>query len=258
MKIFRSSAPHLKFRTALFKGGFIHNPVLTQIIGICPIVAAANSLKNALIISLVLTIVLAVNESFASLLLKDTPRWIRLCFYTLISALCIVFADPLVSLFYKETEQTVGIWLYLLCANALVVIRCEKFACKTTVRNSLTDALACGIGYGFVAVIVGAIREFLNYGSLFSLDVTGNFPQVNSPFFPLLILGFLAAIHRFIVTRFYPEELSDTFFMNEVWEKPLLKDPGLSKKEKKPSLSEDSVDSIKPRHKTSDEQEENI
>ena len=46
--------------------------------------------------------------------------------------------------------------------------------------------------------------------------------------------------------------------MNEVWEKPSLKDPGLSKKkENASSLSEDSVDSIRPRH-APDEKEEKI
>lgn len=258
MKLLKSGSPKLKLRTALFKGGFIHNPVLTQIIGICPIVAAANSFKNALVISGTLTAILLINESFSSLLLKGTPRWVRLPFYTLISALCLVVAEPLVSLFYAGNESGLGIYFYLLCANALTVIRCEKFACKTTVRNSLIDALACGLGYGIVAVIVGTIREFLNYGSLFTDQTAEGFSVVNSPFFALLILGFLASFHRYIVIRFYPNELSDTFFMNEVWEKVAIKDPGLSRRKEKRTFDEDSLDSINPRHTAWEEQEEDV
>lgn len=251
-------SPKLKLRTALFKGGFIHNPVLTQIIGICPIVAAAASLRNALLIFLVLTAILALNESFTSLFLKDTPRYVRLCFYTVISALCALFGDILLTHIYPDSSHGIGIYLYLLTANALTVIRCEKFACKTTVRNSIVDALASGIGYGAVAIVVGAVREFINYGTVFGDMEAQRFPVVNSPFFALILLGFLSAIHRYIVIRFYPNELADTFFMNEVWEKVSLKDPGLSrKKEKSPSLSEDSLDSIRPRHSLT-EQEENL
>lgn len=254
----KHNSPKLKLRTALFKGGFVHNPVLTQIIGICPVVAAATSLSNALLISLILTAALIVNESFTSLFLKDTPRFIRLCFYTVISALCVVSADVLLSHFFPDSSHGIGIYLYLLSANALTVIRCEKFACKTTVRNSIVDALASGIGYGVVTVIVGTIREFINYGTVFGNIETEGFPVVNSPFCGLIILGFLAAIHRYIVIKYYPRELSDTFFMNEVWEKVSIKDPGLSrKKEKSSPLSEDSLDSIRPRH-TPVEQEEGL
>lgn len=253
----KQRSPKLKLRTALFKGSFIHNPVLTQIIGICPIVAAATDVRKSLVIFLSMTVILLINESFTSLFLKDTPRYMRLCFYTLISALCVGFGEVIFSMVKTDFQTGIGIYLYLLSANALTVIRCEKFACKTTVRNSLFDALASGIGYGIVAVIVGAVREFINYGSLFS-EGTERFSFVNSPFFALIILGFLAAIHRHIVIKFYPNEISDTFFMNEVWEKPSLKDPGLSKKkENASSLSEDSVDSIRPRH-ASEEKEEKI
>lgn len=251
----KQRSPKLKLRTALFKGSFIHNPVLTQIIGICPIVAAATNLRNSLVIFLSVTVILFVNESFASLFLKDAPRYLRLCFYTLISTLCVVFGELIFSAANPETETGIGIYLYLLSANALTVIRCEKFACKTTMRNSVVDALASGIGYGTVAIIVGAIREFVNYGALFS-DTAERFPIVNSPFSALIILGFLASLHRYIVIKYYPNELSDTFFMNEVWEKVTIKDPGLSKKKEKPSpLSEDSLDSIRPRHSLEDREE---
>ena len=93
----KNKAPALKLRTAFFKGGFIHNPVLTQIIGICPIVAAATTLKNALVLSLVLTVSLIVNESFTSLFLKDTPRYVRLCFYTVISTLIVVLSGGILA-----------------------------------------------------------------------------------------------------------------------------------------------------------------
>ena len=251
----KQRSPKLKLRTALFKGSFIHNPVLTQIIGICPIVAAATTLRNALVIFLSVTVILIINESYASMFLKNTPRYVRLCFYTLISALSVVFIKIVFSSVSPEAETGIGIYLYLLSANALTVIRCEKFACKTTVRNSIFDALASGIGYGIVAVIVGTVREFINYGALFS-EGTECFSVVNSPFFALIILGFLSALHRYIVIKYYPNEIADTFFMNEVWEKISIKDPGISEKKKKtPALSEESFDSIKPRHSLEDKEE---
>ena len=252
----KRNSPSLRLRAALFKGGFIHNPVLTQIIGICPILTAATTVRNALLISLILTAILLIAESFTSLFLKDTPRYVRLCFYTVISALCIVLAELGLSAFFADSTESIGIYLYLLSANALTVIRCEKFASRTTLKNSIVDALAEGIGYGAVAVIVGAIRELLAYGKVFSEIQNESFSALNSPFFALIILGFLAALHRYIVIKYYPTEIADTFFMNEVWEKISIKDPGLSKKkESSSSFSEDSVDSIRPRHTLSEQEE---
>ena len=43
----KNNSQKLSFSLAVFKGSFIHNPVLTQVLGVCPIVAAATTLKNA-------------------------------------------------------------------------------------------------------------------------------------------------------------------------------------------------------------------
>lgn len=252
----KRNSSSLKVRTAVFKGGFIYNPVLTQIIGICPIVIAATTIKNALFISAFLFILLLINESLTSLLLKSTPRWVRLCFYTVISAFVLTFSEPLFTRLYPDLSAEIGIYFYLLAVNSLIVIRCEKFACKTSVRNSLIDAFASGFGYSTVAVIVGALREYINYGAVLHSGEAERFPFVNSPFAALLILGFLAAIHRFIVLHFYPKELSDTFFMNEVWEKLQLKDPGLFSERNKEHSENGSAHNIKPRHLSSEEEQE--
>lgn len=256
MKLFGTHGPKLKLKTALFKGSFIHNPVLTQIIGICPIVAAATRLTDALALSVMLMLILVICESVTALCLKELPRWIRLCFYTLISAMLIAVCEPFVLNLTPDKGSGLGIYLYLLCGNALTVIRCEKFACKMSVRNSVVDAVASSVGYGAVALIVGAIREFISYGTLFSYNVPARFSVTSMSFVALVILGFIAAGHKWLVIKYYPNEISDTFFMNEVWEKPVLKDPGLSKSRKKKAFDENSVDSIRPRHIISDEKEE--
>ena len=105
----KRNSSSLKVRTAVFKGGFIYNPVLTQIIGICPIVIAATTIKNALFISAFLFILLLINESLTSLLLKSTPRWVRLCFYTVISAFVLTFSEPLFTWLYPDLSAEIGI-----------------------------------------------------------------------------------------------------------------------------------------------------
>ncbi len=253
----KHSKPVLSLSTALFKGSFVHNPVLTQIIGICPIVGAATSFLNGLCLALGITAILTVTEAITSLLLKKIPRWFRMCIYTVISLCIVLVCDRYIYSLTTDGGAGLGIYFYLLCVNALAVIRCEKFACRTGVINSITDGLAAGIGYGAVALIVGTIRELLTYGTIFpSADSVPRFPQAVLPFVALAIIGFLAAIHKWLLIRFYPDEVRDTFSMNSVFEKPVKKDPGLftDKNKSKPKVIRDYDEKIRPRHSYTSEQ----
>ncbi|MBQ8503799.1 MAG: hypothetical protein IJ491_05935 [Clostridia bacterium] len=247
----KKEQPKLKFRTALFKGSFIHNPVLTQVIGICPIVAAATTTKNGIALAVMTLLLLVAAEMLTSLFLKKIPRWVRIAVYTLSSALVTALFEP----FITSISSNLGIYLYLLSVNALIVIRCEKFACRTTVRNSLVDAVACSVGFGAVSIIVGAVREFITYGTVFpEADALPKITASALPFVGLLILGILAALHKAYIIRFHPTEERDTFSLSSVEEKILLKDPGLGHKKKKSrkKASDDSFDLIRPRYSIED------
>lgn len=247
----KKSAPVLSLSTALFKGSLVHNPVLTQIIGICPIVGAATTTVNGLSLGVGITAVLILTEAVTSLFLKKLPRWIRMAVYTLLSLSAVLIFDRYIFSLTPDEGAGLGIYFYLLSLNALTVIRCEKFACKTTVLNAVTDGIAAGIGYGAVALTVGALREYITYGALFSpADALPRFPQASMPFIALVILGFLAAGHKWLLIKFYPDEVRDTFSMKAVFEKPVKKDPGLfsDKSKTKPKVIRDYDDRIRPRH----------
>ena len=244
----KKSAPQLSLSTALFKSALVHNPVLTQVIGICPIVGAATTLMNGLCLAVAVMAALTVTEAITSLVLRKIPRWIRIALYTLISLSVVLLCDRFIFSLSSDGGAGLGIYFYLLCLNALIVIRCEKFACKTGVLNSITDAVAAGTGYGAVALATGAVREYLAYGALFtSADALPRIPQAAMPFVALVILGFLAAGHKWLLIRFYPEEIRDTFSMSAVHEKPVKKDPGLFTDKNKKAVR-DTDEKIRPRH----------
>ncbi len=250
----KKSKPVLSLSTALFKGSFVHNPVLTQIIGICPIVGAATTVVNGLCLAVGVMAVLTVTEAVTSLLLKKVPRWLRMAIYTFLSLSVVLLCDRYIFSLAPDGGAGLGIYFYLLCVNALAVIRCEKFACKTTVLNAVTDGVAAGVGYGAVALTVGAVREYIAYGTLFtSADAVPCLPQSVLPFVALAVLGFLAAGHKWLLIKFYPDEVRDTFSMNAAYEKPVIKDPGLfSDKNNKPKVIRDYDEKIRPRHGSED------
>lgn len=215
----------LSIRTALFKGAYVHNTVLTTLTGLCPVAAVCTSIKNSLWLSLVFSVILVLCEVAASVFLKKFDRWLRVGFYTLISSVALII--PMVFM-DEKTSAAFGVYLPLLCVSGVIVIRCEKFAVRTTAYNSLIDAIASGIGFFAVAFITGMLREIVATGGISGID-TGIpvIPQVTMPFCGFLIIGFLAAVHKWSVRTFFPDEITDTFGMSKAFDKPVLKDPGL-------------------------------
>lgn len=250
----KANKSRLRFSTALFKGAYVHNPVLTQLSGLCPIIMAATSFKNAAYLSLCFTLLLVVNEALASAFFKGFSRWVRVCFYALVSSVALI---PVLSKMNPEAAAALGVYLPLLCVNAVIVIRCEKFSIRTGIINSVLDALATSVGFGVVALITGIIREFISKGSLFGLEKFPKIPSIAMPFAGLVILGFLAAVQKWSVLKFYPDELVDTFSMKDAFDKPLLSDPGLNTKAERKNKrrlkdDESEYDEIRPRYSIED------
>lgn len=245
---------HLKFSTALFKGAYVHNPLLTQLSGLCPIIMAATNVRNSLYLSAVFAVLLIVNEALASAFLKNVSRWVRVSVYSVFSALTLAV---LLLKLGADIQSSLGVYLPLLCVNAIIVIRCEKFAIRTGVINSVFDAAATAIGFAVVAFIVGLARQIIATGNIFGLQTSVRNPNIVMPFAGLMLLGFLAAIHKWSVMKFYPDELVDTFSMSDAFEKPVFLDPGINSKnerEHKKQFKQErqEFDRIRPRYTIED------
>lgn len=189
------------------KGILVHNPILVQVIGICPVVAAAVSLRAAALLAGIYTLILILTEVIASAFLKKTIRWVRVTLYMLIG---LVVISPFSCYLEKNNAGiriTVGIYLSLLAANSLAVLRCEKIAVKNTVKYTFFDSLAASIGYSAVFLLVGFIRELVGNGTIWDKPVRF-LPRASGmlmPFGGFIVLGFLAATLRAVVIRRYPQ-----------------------------------------------------
>ena len=222
-----------KIRLSLFKGAFIHNPVLTQAAGVFAVIGAAKNIRDAFALAVTAGLILIVNEAAVGLLLKRLPRWIRVALYALIGSAVIYFAESLIIPLTSDGSRVLPLYFYVLSVNALTVIRCERFACKNKLRHCIVDAFSGAVGYGAVALIVGATRELIVYGTLLhSSNAAPVIPNGCLPFIAFMLLGFLAAAQKAVVIRFYPHEQINTFSMKSSEDKLALRDPGLGKKKK--------------------------
>ena len=155
----------------IHQGGFLRNPVLVQVIGICPVAAAATSVINALALSTVFSVSLILCEVVASLLLKKLPRWVRMGIYSIIG-MAVVF--PVMYVFEKYSLtvfSSLGIYLPLMVMNSLNCVHCEKYAVKNSVKLSFYDAITSLLGYCSILLAVGLSREVVGNGTLLGFDL---------------------------------------------------------------------------------------
>lgn len=196
----------------LVRGGLIFNPVLIQLVGLCPVVAASTTLAGSVALSVALFVELTATCVIASALFKKVPRWVRVPLYLLIGLALIC---PL--LWYIETktliDMSLGMKIYipLVAVNSVTAVHCEQFAVKNSVKLAFFDAAAVSLGVSVVMIIVGAMREIFGSGSLagVKLDLPVVFRGMAMPFGCLIFLGFMAAGLKAFLNYAYPGEDED-------------------------------------------------
>ncbi len=201
---------NISFKDMLIKGALIFNPVLIQLVGLCPVVAASTTLAGSVALSAALCIVLIVTCVIASALFKKIPRWVRVPLYLVIGLALIC---PV--LWYMETNTLINIslgmkiYIPLVAINSVTAVHCEQFAVKNTVKLAFFDAASVSIGASVVMILVGSIREIFGSGSLagVKLELPVIFRGMAMPFGCLILLGFLAAgLKAFLNYRYLGEE----------------------------------------------------
>lgn len=204
---------NISFRDMLVKGALIFNPVLIQLVGLCPVVAASTTLAGSVALSVALFVELTATCVIASLLFKKIPRWLRVTLYLLIGLALIC---PL--LWFIETKTLVNlslgmkIYIPLIAINSVTAVHCEQFAVKNSVKLAFYDAAAVSLGASVVMIAVGAIREIFGSGSLagVKLDLPIVFKGMAMPFGCLILLGFMAAgLKAFINYRYQNDDEAD-------------------------------------------------
>lgn len=142
------------------------NPGLVQLLGLCPLLAVSTSLANGLGLGIATLGVLVVSNLVASLIGPALPREIRLAVFVLVIAAAVTSVELAMAGWWPGLHDSLGIFLPLIVTNCLVLARAEAFASREPLSRALADALAMGLGFLWVLVLLGAVREFAGHGTL--------------------------------------------------------------------------------------------
>lgn len=200
------------FKEIFLKNAVIFNPVLVQLTGLCPVVAASTNLKNSLMLSAIAGVELMIISVIASALLKRVPRWIRVAIYFAAGTAVLC---PLLYYFEVHTLMNLSlgmkIYIPLIAINSVVAVHCEQVSVKNSVKKAILNAFAVGLGASAVFIVTGAVREFLGNSTIggMTVNIPFTFKGMALPFGCFVLLGFMAAILKSFVSKRRPEYLDD-------------------------------------------------
>ena len=157
----------------LLRGIWKENPVLVQLLGMCPTLAVTNSVANSLTMAAATTCVLLLSCVLVSVLRKVIPNEVRITAFVLIIATFVTVADFTLAALVPEIHKSLGAFIALIVVNCIILGRQEAFAAKNPVGRSFFDALGMGIGFTLTLLAMGAVREALGSGTLFGFPVFG-------------------------------------------------------------------------------------
>lgn len=181
-------------------GLFKQNIVLMSGLLTAPIIVAATTAKNSLI--LVISFFMIAYTSI--LLCRFIPRKIvysiRIFMYALVAGLMFIPTVMLLEMMFPDVEQGVMLYVELLVVNSLLLAKTETRFYLKPYGEMAVDALIYVAGYALAAFAVGFIREMLAYGTLFGFRLFDPVvPSAQSPFFGFILVGIFAALCRAIV-----------------------------------------------------------
>lgn len=159
-----------------FTNGIVkENPTLRLVLGTCPTLAVTTAAINGIGMGLSATAVLVCSNLVISLLRNVIPDKVRIPAFITIIAGFVSVVQMLVKAYLPSIDKALGIFLPLIVVNCIILARAEMFASKNPVLPSILDGLGMGIGFTAVLTLMGAVRELLGSGTLFSFPVTAEF-----------------------------------------------------------------------------------
>ena len=148
-----------------------NNPITLQILGICSALAVTKTLATALIMSAAVVAVLTLSNGIVSSIRHHMPRNVRLIIQITIICSLVIVVDQVLKAFAYGMSKQLSVFVGLIVTNCIILGRAESFAMKNNVRTSVMDGLGNGLGYSWILITVGFIRELLGAGTLLGVEV---------------------------------------------------------------------------------------
>ena len=180
-----------EMKKALFGPILDSNPIALHVLGICSALAITTTLETALVMSLALTSVCAFSNLFISIIRNHIPSSVRIIIQMTIIASLVIVVDQILKAYSYEISKQLSVFVGLIITNCIVMGRAEAYAMKSPPTMSFLDGIGNGLGYSFILIVIGTIKELAGFGTILGFEIlplvqNGGWYQGNG----LLILPF--------------------------------------------------------------------
>ena len=149
----------------------LNNPVAVQVLGICSALAVTSQLEPSIVMGLSVTVITAFANVIISLLRKTIPNRIRIIVQLVVVATLVTLVSQILKAFAYDVSVQLSVYVGLIITNCVLMGRLEAFAMQNGPWASFLDGIGSGLGYAWILVAVGFVRELLGSGTVFGFPV---------------------------------------------------------------------------------------
>ena len=149
-------------------GLWTNNVALVQLLGLCPLLAVTATFINGLGLGIATLLTLVLSNTFVSIIRHWTRPEVRIPIFVLIIATIVTTIELIMNAWFHDLYLTLGIFIPLIVTNCSIIARAESFASRNNVLDSALDGFMMGMGFLLVLITLGALREIIGMGTLFS------------------------------------------------------------------------------------------
>ncbi len=189
-----------------------NNPILVQVLGICSALAVTTQLKPAIVMGLAVTVITAFSNVIISLIRKTIPNRIRIIVQLIVVAALVTVVSQILKAYVYDVSVELSVYVGLIITNCILMGRLEAFAMMNSPWPSFLDGIGNGLGYAYILIVVGFVRELFGRGSLLGFQIVpqgfydfgyANNGMMTMPAMALILVGIVVWVHR---AYFYKEE----------------------------------------------------
>jgi Na+-transporting NADH:ubiquinone oxidoreductase subunit D len=160
-----------KNKQVMTEGLWHNNPIFGMVLGLCSTLAVTNLVKNTLVMTMAVLLVLMANSAIISAIRNFIPDKVRMIAYMLITSTLVIAVDIVLKLFLPDISKAMGAYVALIITNCIIMGRAEAFAASNSADLSVVDAMGVGLGYAFSLLIISVFRELIGFGTLFGFQI---------------------------------------------------------------------------------------
>lgn len=161
----------MDIKDTLLRPVFKNNPIALQILGVCSALAVTSSLKVTFVMAIALTLVTAFSSFFISTIRHFIPSSIRIIVQMTIIASLVIVVDQILKAVAYDISKQLSVFVGLIITNCIVMGRAEAYAMKNPPVPSFLDGIGNGLGYSFVLIVIGTVRELFGSGKLMGIEI---------------------------------------------------------------------------------------